>query len=436
MKEVERRMGGNEWERVCNSEKWVADQVELPDENFILKMYDGKFEIAAMAPYNRSEYYHESLSDLAETVLVNFDTQEEVPDMPLAIGDLALNTRDSGLSLAPSKDPSTATSIRDLLSQLSSRLEAVLPRKGNNVDSWQSTFENFLKAVAERRRDRVQLWISTNTMDFFGNEEVERLQLEGDALLGKHKCNSPQHNCKMSCSLETCNNPCAIAVELDHERHQCHEIYCPRACIINDCSRTWGVKDHFHGLDDPNAEHLCGSEHACPEKCQEPGICEILTELLRQTRFFEGKRGCFQYEHVSEQNGLRPAERFVDPCSKEKGQEFGLCNHYCKSEDHNAETKDSTKSYCTEQLWHKPITRTGQQGNSAGLGCVYEAILRFIQARLRTVCEDSISVVLFDKAATIAVEKQTMEEGVINCLLQYRAAGEPPIRLAWMPQRN
>ncbi|KAH9289231.1 hypothetical protein KI387_033348 [Taxus chinensis] len=761
-------------------------------ENFILKMYDGKFEIAAMAPYNRSEYYHESLSDLAQTVyetdscydngstflrdlkliiaqiaakdwssvdgkrvaiivdilrrhlmcavnmgclsltnsneevqvLVNFDTQEEVPDMPLAIGDLALNTRDSGLFLAPSKDPSTATSIRDLLSQLSSRLEAVLPRKGNNVDSWHSTFENFLKAVAERRRDRVQLWISTNTMDFFGNEDVERLQLEADVLLGKvkqglsvcgckcsqcfwrcmlekghenehscmgshlcterctycvkewedgngvregfeilslckdldghegghnckernhtcgetchlfekssncnnfcslgpehlgqqHKCNSPQHKCQMSCSLETCNNPCAMAVELDHEQHQCHEIYCPRACIINDCSRTCGVKDHFHGLDDTKAEHLCGSEHACTEKCQEPGICEILTELLRQTRVFEGQRGCFPYEHVSEQNGQRkgccipipPFEknhrgphvhtknehcvhycdtrcqacgyfcrhpmghlglhetthgnmrnvrfiseeedidikdrkykwgekgeaemcnmycrkqgrghihlipcpeskctanlydgsrhetvkygpdvvvpkdemthetywkyvRFVDPCSKEEGQEFGLCNHYCKSEDHYSETKDSTKSYCTEQLWHKPITRTGQQENSAGyvtddghhfacdhsnnvphhvifvidksgsmstsditptmamfynhdcrLGCVYEAILRFIQARLRTVCEDYISVVLFDNAATIAVEIQAMQEGVINCLLQYCADG-------------
>ncbi|GLJ34373.1 hypothetical protein SUGI_0691130 [Cryptomeria japonica] len=37
-------------------------------DNFILKMYDGKVEIAAMAPYNRSEYYTESLSELAATV--------------------------------------------------------------------------------------------------------------------------------------------------------------------------------------------------------------------------------------------------------------------------------------------------------------------------------------------------------------------------------
>ena len=31
-------------------------------------MYDGSFEIAAMAPYNRSEYYRKSLSELAKTV--------------------------------------------------------------------------------------------------------------------------------------------------------------------------------------------------------------------------------------------------------------------------------------------------------------------------------------------------------------------------------
>ncbi|GLJ34388.1 hypothetical protein SUGI_0691360 [Cryptomeria japonica] len=758
-------------------------------ENFILKMYDGKFEIAAMAPYNRAEYYHDSLRELAQTVyetdscydngsiflkdlkliiaqiavkdwssvdskrvaiivdivrrnlmcainmgclsptnsdevqeLVNFDTQVEVPDMPLVVGESVLiNIRDSGLSLAPSKESSTSSSIRDLLAQLRLKLEAVLPRKGSNIDSWHSMLERFLSAVAERRRDRVQRWISSNTVDFSGNDEVERLVLEADVILGKikqglsvcgckcsqcfwrcvlekghdddhscmsthsctehcsycvkewgereevetlslcrdlaghegghncreknhtcgqtcdlferssncnklcslepehhgnqHKCNSPQHKCKMPCSLQSCNNPCAVAVELDHEQHQCHETYCPSPCVMNGCSRTCGVKDHFHGMNDPNVEHLCGSEHACAEKCEEPGICEILTELVRQTRVFEGQRGCFQYEHVSEQNGLRkgccipipPFEkkhrgahvhtknelsvhycdtrcqacgyfcrrpvghlglhetthgnmrnvrfiseeedidikdrkykwgekgeaemcnmycrkqgrghihlvpckgfeicasnlydgarhetvkygpdvdvpkdemthetyweyvRFVDPCTKEEGIEFGLCNHYCQSEEHNSEEKASKNSYCTENLWHEPISKTGQRMNSAGyvtddghhfscdhsnnvpyhvvfvidksgsmscsdisptmakfnnhdcrLGCVYEAILRFIQARLRTVCEDSISVVLFDTSARVAVGIQDMEEVVVDLLLQYRASG-------------
>ncbi|GLJ30452.1 hypothetical protein SUGI_0602760 [Cryptomeria japonica] len=42
--------------------------------NFILKMYDGKVEIFAMAPYNRSEYYRESLSELAEAVAERIDS--------------------------------------------------------------------------------------------------------------------------------------------------------------------------------------------------------------------------------------------------------------------------------------------------------------------------------------------------------------------------
>ncbi|GLJ34362.1 hypothetical protein SUGI_0690900 [Cryptomeria japonica] len=42
-------------------------------ENFVSKMYDVKVEIAAMAPYNRSEYYRKSLSELAETVAERVD---------------------------------------------------------------------------------------------------------------------------------------------------------------------------------------------------------------------------------------------------------------------------------------------------------------------------------------------------------------------------
>ncbi|KAH9330500.1 hypothetical protein KI387_002608, partial [Taxus chinensis] len=55
---------------------------------------------------------------------------------------------------------------------------------------------------------------------------------------------------------------------------------------------TCGVKDHFHDLN-PYAEHLCGNEHACPEECEMPGICEIFTELVRRTWVFQGQRGSF-----------------------------------------------------------------------------------------------------------------------------------------------
>ncbi|KAH9290134.1 hypothetical protein KI387_034251, partial [Taxus chinensis] len=129
-------------------------------------------------------------------------------------------------------------------------------------------------------------------------------------------------------------------------------------------------------------------------------------------------------------------------------------------------------SYCTKQLWHSPITRTQQNAGSTGyvsddghhfacshssivphhvifvidklgsmgtsditptmvrfarhnsrLGCVYEAILRFIITRQITVSDDSISVVLFNKSATVAVEIQDMEDGVVDRLLPHQSHG-------------
>ncbi|GLJ50229.1 hypothetical protein SUGI_1069210 [Cryptomeria japonica] len=57
--------------------------------------------------------------------------------------------------------------------------------------------------------------------------------------------------------------------------------------------------------------------------------------------------------------------------------------------------------------------------HSCRLGCVYEAIMRFIQVRLRTISDDSVFVVLFDASAKVAVEMEDMQEGVVNHLLQY-----------------
>ncbi|GLJ30454.1 hypothetical protein SUGI_0602780 [Cryptomeria japonica] len=58
--------------------------------------------------------------------------------------------------------------------------------------------------------------------------------------------------------------------------------------------------------------------------------------------------------------------------------------------------------------------------HSCRLGCVYEAILRFIQVRLRTISDDSVSVVLFDATAKVGVEMEDMQEGVVNRLLYER----------------
>ena len=66
------------------------------------------------------------------------------------------------------------------------------------------------------------------------------------------------------------------------------------------------------------------------------GICEIFNELMRQTRSFTRRRGCFEYEDVSEQNGrqkdcciaIPPFERYHE------GVYLHTLNpdavHYCK----------------------------------------------------------------------------------------------------------
>ncbi|GLJ33822.1 hypothetical protein SUGI_0679990 [Cryptomeria japonica] len=399
-------------------------------ENFISKMYDGKVEIAAMAPYNKSEYYKESLTELAETVanridfcydngftflrdlkliiaqiaskdwtsidskrvavtvdilrrnlspavqmeclsvtnkneelrvLDNFDTQEEVPDFPVVVGDISWNIKDSGLSLSPCTESATPITVRDTLSQIRSKLEMVLPRNGRSGDEWHSLFQKFLEALADRRRDRVQQWISSNTVDFSDSDEVQRLKLEANVALGEvkqglsvcgckcsicfwrcvmekshdnqHDCMG-SHSCTESCTycaregniLSSCGDLAGHegAHDCKEKNHTCGErcflygtsLNCNEVCSLrpghqgqHKCNspqhtRRCGVEDHFHDLD-RNAEHLCGNEHVCTEECEMLGICEIFTELVKQTRVFQGQRGSFEYEVVSEQNGLR-----------------------------------------------------------------------------------------------------------------------------------
>lgn len=161
--------------------------------------------------------------------------------------------------------------------------------------------------------------------------------------------------------------------------------------------------------------------------------------------------------------------RFEDPCTDDEQTEFALCNHLCRSEEHNEIAGSSSRSYCTEKLWHVPVKRTASMESSAGhitadghvfvcnhskniphhvvfvidksssmssrdikptmakftrrhncrLGCVYEAIVRFITTRRRTTHDDSVSVVLFDKTAILALEMQEMKEDIVDRLVQY-----------------
>ena len=125
---------------------------------------------------------------------------------------------------------------------------------------------------------------------------------------GDHKCNSRQHMCRSICSLPCCKNPCVIPFDLgDHDLHACHEKQCVEKCTMQGCNRNCASKDHFHSQVPGVRHHFCGDEHPCHEKCDAQGICEILTEVVKKTRTFQGIRATFEYEHVSEQNGMRKA---------------------------------------------------------------------------------------------------------------------------------
>ena len=151
--------------------------------------------------------------------------------------------------------------------------------------------------------------------------------------------------------------------------------------------------------------------------------------------------------------------RFQDPCIEEDHKEFALCNHLCRSQEHNEFGASSSMSYCIDKLWHVPVKSTTSMASSIGhitadghvfvcdhskniphhvvfvidksvsmcspdikptmakfisrqncrMGCVYEAIVRFITTLRRTTSDDSLSMVLFDNTTILALELKEMK---------------------------
>ncbi|KAH7290546.1 hypothetical protein KP509_30G053200 [Ceratopteris richardii] len=121
---------------------------------------------------------------------------------------------------------------------------------------------------------------------------------------GEHICKSLQHMCREKCSLPGCENTCNTPFEAEHTQHVCSEQFCPVQCIMPYCTRQCATEDHFHKLK-YHAQHFCSSEHPCTAKCEAPGVCNVVTELVKQTKVFHGKRGDFEYDFVSEQSEFR-----------------------------------------------------------------------------------------------------------------------------------
>jgi hypothetical protein len=71
---------------------------------------------------------------------------------------------------------------------------------------------------------------------------------------------------------------------------------------------------HFHAVDAPADLHLCGEEHACGERkagkweahhCEHKGACAIEGNIETVKKQFHGKRGQFEYDHVTKQDMKR-----------------------------------------------------------------------------------------------------------------------------------
>ncbi|KAH7282158.1 hypothetical protein KP509_35G015400 [Ceratopteris richardii] len=152
--------------------------------------------------------------------------------------------------------------------------------------------------------------------------------------LGEHYCNSQRHMCKEKCSLPGCENACVMAFDSEHERHVCHEQFCSVQCSMPGCMRQCATKNHFHELE-ADAQHFCSNKHPCAGMCEVPGVCNVVTELLKQTKRFHGQRGNFEYDFVSEQSEDRKGCCLMIPAftRKHSGPHVHSTNtnvvHYC-----------------------------------------------------------------------------------------------------------
>ncbi|CAG8512311.1 7486_t:CDS:10, partial [Scutellospora calospora] len=186
-----------------------------------------------------------------------------------------------------------------------------------------------------------------------------------------HKCNSTIHYCGEPCSLNAitikgkyeCKNECMIPCEIEHDIHKCQKDVCPIECPIKNCQRQCDNKDHFHAFEE-NVIHFCGEEHDCQEKCEEDGICKIITEptaIVQEETEYENKLPCcvkippYQFEHTGQKHvhEIKKSHKCNSGCpnddehiiEQENKQNFHFCDEKCP---HCA-------YYCTMPYGHEKV---------------------------------------------------------------------------------
>ncbi|KAL3699205.1 hypothetical protein R1sor_017227 [Riccia sorocarpa] len=359
--------------------------------------------------------------------LISFDDQEQIADGPFVFDGEEFLVPDHQLELIPGKG---CRDIDDVLQHVTERFREKFVRDGKDDEVWHLKLEKFISALVERRKTRVMDWLHQNTVDFSTGGDFQKLKLEGLSLMSEVERNL----LLCSCVAELCNMHCKA-----QGRGHVHLLPC------------------LGGIDNQPAclKIFDGCRH---ETCQYGPDVDVPKDELTHTAF---------WEHL----------RFEDPCSAEERKEFDLCAHRCKSDEHDppagfatsAATIAQHASFCTEPLWHDTVARgdtrfptgyitddghhfncdhtkdvssnvifiidrsgsmqqqdirpTMTKFSGDRLGCVYEAITRFIRTRHMTIQEDVVSVVLFNGQAQTAVQLETLREDIVDKLLGYSADG-------------
>ncbi|KAL3686192.1 hypothetical protein R1sor_004214 [Riccia sorocarpa] len=281
-----------------------------------------------------------------EAILVNFDSHEEITDSALQLDGKVFGGNDTGLKLKPSE----GDSVGSVLSNLKEMFQEMMPRDGQNDETWHIAFVGFVEGVVNRRKQRVLEWISSNVRSFQQQDDIQRLSLEAVTMC----LELMQQLSVCSCTCEKCFLRCMR--EKGHaEGHSClGDHLCTQSCwfcvvekdaasedvVVNKCSDAAG----HQGFHDCRIK-----SHTCNKACEYDGLAANCNKICAETVGHEGRHQCNSREHKCAERCSLPScinpcitpfeitdhyqhvchEKFCPmPCSM-KG-----CNRRCESKDH------------------------------------------------------------------------------------------------------
>ncbi|MCO5548987.1 hypothetical protein L7F22_002452 [Adiantum nelumboides] len=120
-------------------------------------------------------------------------------------------------------------------------------------------------------------------------------------------------------------------------------------------------------------QHFCSNENPCVMNYHSPGVCNVVTELLRQKRSFHGKRSDFDYDYVSEQFEERKGYCLTIP----PFQRAHTCSHVHSTNENVLHFCDNRCPACNH-YYHLP-TRVNAPSLPIGThNCSWQVKWRFV----------------------------------------------------------